>query len=63
MDSVGPIDNSQNKHQPSQPFLTKEGLELQKQSKKEASETEKLTSPDTDTPPEPPSESSINVTT
>ena len=62
MDSVGPVDNSQQKHQPSQPFLTKKGLELQEQSKKEALEVEKVSKSETDTPPEPPSEISIDVT-
>lgn len=62
MDSVGPVDNSQHKHQPSQPFLTKEGLEKQEQSKKAVSEVKKVTSPETDTPPDHSPENSIDVT-
>ena len=62
MDSVGPVDNSQEKVKPSQPLLTKRGLELQDKSGKPSSEAEKVANPETNTPPKTPPGSSIDVT-
>jgi len=50
MDSVGLVDNSQGKDKPSQPSLTKKGLEVQEKSGKPSSEAEKVTNPETNTP-------------
>ena len=62
MDSVGPVDNSPEKVKPSQPSLTKRGLDVQDKSKNSSSETEKATNPETNTPPKTPPENSIDMT-
>lgn len=62
MDSFGPIDNSQIKHRPSQPFLTKKGLEMQELRKKEAIEVIEVSNSEANNPPNPSSENSIDVT-
>jgi hypothetical protein len=62
MDSVGPVNNSPEKVKPSQPSLTKKGFELQDKSGNPSSEAEKVTNPETNTPPKTPPENSIDVT-
>ena len=62
MDSVGPVSTSPEKVQPSQPSLTKRGLELQEKSDNASSETGKATTPETDIPPQTPPGNSIDVT-
>ena len=62
MDSVGPVNNFPEKVKPSQPSLTKRGLELQDKSGNPSSEAEKVKNPETNTPPKTPPESSIDVT-
>ncbi len=62
MDSVGPVSTSPEKVKPSQPSLTKRGLELRDKSDKPASDTEKVTNPETNTSPKTPPENSIDVT-
>ena len=62
MDSVGPVSTSPEKVKPSQPSLTKRGLELQDKSDKPALDTEKVTNQETNTSPKTPTENSIDVT-
>jgi len=62
MDSVGPVNTSPEKVKPSQPSLTKRGLALQEKSGKPSPETEKVTTPETNTSPKTPPESSVDLT-
>jgi len=62
MDSIGPVDNSREKVQVSQPSLTKRGLKLQEKSENPSPEAEKVTTPETDIPPQTPPENSIDMT-
>ena len=62
MDSVSSVSTFSAKVQASQPSLTKRGLELQDKSGKPASDTEKVTNPETNTSPKTPPEDSIDVT-
>ncbi|MBT3923930.1 MAG: hypothetical protein HOF21_15295 [Nitrospina sp.] len=62
MDSVDPVSPSAEKVQPSQPSLTKRGMELLEKNSKPSSEAENTATPETDTPPPTSLGNSVDVT-